>query len=73
MPPVKTAQQAIEVAEASVQRYHHFRKLKSATKGKEGWVVIFDVGVLREERVRIRIDPTTGDIIEYTNLDSGEK
>lgn len=67
MPPVKSAQEAILTAENFIMRYHAFRKLLRVQKEALSWYVEFDVGIVGREIVRIRLDPSTGEVIEYTS------
>lgn len=65
MAEVRTAQEAVQVAEQFLLKYYAFRRPHKAVREDGTWLVEFDVGVLRSEIARIRVDAGTGDIVEY--------
>ncbi len=67
MEPVRNVQQAIDIGDNFVGRYHFFKKLLSCNRTDTDWVLLYDVGTLDSEFVKIRIDPNTGEVVEFTN------
>jgi len=67
MPPVKNVQQAINIGDVFISRYHFYKTLLTCNRAEKDWVLVYNVGVLVEEYVKIRIDPDTGEVLEYTN------
>lgn len=65
MSPVQTVEDAIKTGEAFVGRYYGFKRPLKAKKEGDTWFVVFDVGILKVERVELRIDSDSGSIIEY--------
>ncbi len=65
MPPMRTVEQAIQRGEAFIERYYVFKRPLQAKKEGDTWLVVFDVGVLNEQRVQITIDANSGSIIDY--------
>lgn len=68
MPLVRNAQNAINIGDSFIQRYHFYKTLQSCSRTEAEWVLLYNVGILDEEYVRIRIDLETGEVVEYTNL-----
>lgn len=68
MPQIENAEQAIETAEKVVSRYQPFRQLRLVRHENGEWVVEFDVGVLSQETVRVRVDEKTGFVSHYDKL-----
>lgn len=67
MPAIETAEDAINIAERFLNRYYPLRRLKTAVKEESSWLVEFDVSILPPRQImRIRLDPDTGKVIEYT-------
>ena len=66
MAPVKNAGEAINIGDNFVARYHYYKKLLTCNLA-EDWALVYDVGVLRSEYVKLRLDPETGEVLEYTN------
>lgn len=67
MPAIERAEDAINIAERFLNRYYPLRRLKKAVKEESSWLVEFDVSILPPRQIiRIRLDPSTGDLIEYT-------
>jgi hypothetical protein len=48
-----------------VGRYYGFKRPLEARKVGDTWWVVFDVGILKVERVELRIDAGSGSIVEY--------
>lgn len=65
MPRIENAQEAIEVAERFVRKYHGFPTLKSASKLQGSWIVEFDVGLLNTDIRVVKLDGDSGSVIEY--------
>ena len=65
MSAINTAEDAVKIAEEFLQRYYYFRKLRNAKQEDHSWLVEFDVGVLKTDLVRIKLDADSGAIIEY--------
>lgn len=64
---IKTAQEAIEVAERFLQKYHGFRILKQVEHKGNEWIVEFDVAILGSEIVRITLD-AEGNVVGYSGV-----
>lgn len=65
--PIKTAQEAIEVAERFLQKYRGFRILKQVEHKGNEWIVDFDVAILGSEIVRITLD-AEGNVVGYSGV-----
>lgn len=65
MPPIQTVEEAILTGEAFVRRYYRFLTPLEAKKEGDTWGVVFNVGVLRQQLVKLSIDANSGSIIEY--------
>lgn len=65
MPRIENAQEAIEVAQRFVRKYHNFVILKRASKQQGNWVVEFDVGLLNTDIRVVKLDGDSGNVIEY--------
>ncbi len=67
MPAIERAEDAINIAEQLVARYYPLHRLVKAVKEEGAWLVEFDVSILLPRQIiRIRLDPSTGDLIDYT-------
>ncbi len=67
MAAVNNAQQAINIVDNFIARYHWYKKLLSCNRAEKEWVLVYDVGSLVNEFVQVRVDPANGEILEYTN------
>ena len=65
MPPIQTVEEAIITGETFVRRYYRFLTPVEAKMEGDVWRVIFNVGVLRQELVKLSIDANSGSITEY--------
>ena len=65
MPTIQTVEEAIRTGEAFVRRYYRFLRPLEAKKEEDTWWVVFNVGVISQELVQLRIDANSGLIIEY--------
>jgi hypothetical protein len=65
MPPIETAEEAVQVAEKFVSKYHNFRVLKCVIRKDEVWEVNFDVGLIYTQIVHVEVDSISGNIIKY--------
>jgi hypothetical protein len=66
MPPIGTVEEAIITGETFVRRYYRFLTPLEAKKEGDVWRVVFNVGVLRQQLVKLSIDANSGSITEYT-------
>ncbi|MBI4233274.1 MAG: PepSY domain-containing protein [Chloroflexi bacterium] len=67
MPPVQTAEQAIKIANRFLSKHHKVIYVKLLLSAREGdlWVVEFDIGPFKVEVVKVKIDASSGEIVEY--------
>lgn len=66
MPAVKTAEEAVEIAEKFLERYHPFLALEEVKKERDAWSIEFDIGALKPKLVRIRVDARTGKVVDVS-------
>ena len=67
MGEITSVQIAIKKADEFINPYYFFRRLEGAKKVEDVWVVEYDVSILGpKEIVKVKLDSTTGDVIEYT-------
>lgn len=67
MPPVRNVQQAVDIGDSFITRYHYYRTLLTCNRTEKDWVLVYNVGFILAEYVKIRVDPDTGEVLEYTN------
>lgn len=67
MPQVRNVQQAVVLGDTFINRYHFYKKLLSCNRSENDWALVYNVGVIGEEYVKISIDPDTGEVIGYTH------
>ena len=72
MAKVTTAEQAISTGDAFLAKYYNFMPPITVRKEDEGWFVVFDVRVLKVQKVGLRIDSHSGAILEYDDLSSND-
>lgn len=65
MPKVTSAEEASEVAERFLGKYHRFFKLLRVYREEDQWMVEADVGFFMVEIAKITIDATDGKVIDY--------
>ena len=65
MSAIESAGDAISVADELVGRYYPFRLLEKASQEDTSWIVEFDVGALIRRVVRVRIDKTSGKVMDF--------
>ncbi len=69
MSEVGNVEEATRIAEQFVGKYYMLHRLEKVGRQDDIWVVEFDVSILGpKETIRIKLDQTTGSIIEYTKL-----
>ena len=68
MPNIFTAQEAIETSDRFLSKYYSFARPTTARKEGDIWLVVFNVGVFQPEKVQLRIDSNTGDVVEFDDL-----
>lgn len=67
MPSIETAEDAVTVARRFLAQYYPLHRLTRAVKEEAAWLVEFDISILPPRQIiRIRLDPSTGNLIEYT-------
>ena len=49
MPLVQNAQNAINIGDSFIQRYHFYKTLQSCSRTEAEWVLLYNVGILDEE------------------------
>lgn len=67
VPPIQTVEDAIQRADQFLSRYYAFKRPLAVTKEEDTWLLEYDVGVLRIEKIRLRIDTNSGAVVEYNN------
>ena len=66
---IETVEDAVDAAETFIKRYHHFIFLERVVEEDGGWIVEFDTTIMGPKAVvRIRVDPKTGKITEFTRV-----
>ncbi len=68
MPTIDTAEDAVQIAERFIAKYHAFRILKKVVRQQENWVVEFDVGAIGTKIVRLTVDVQTGKVVDYNEV-----
>lgn len=63
---IQTAEEAVNVAEEFLSRYHWTKTLEKVEKIEDKWLIIFDVGVVDKQLVHVTLDAQTGKVIGYT-------
>ena len=62
---IRTAEEATVRAEQFLGRYHPFKRLVSVIRDGDSCRLVYDVGVLSQEKMAMAIDVATGDVTEY--------
>ena len=65
MPTLEQAEDAILHADQLVAKYHSYRRLQKVKREDGTWLIEFDVGIFRPSIVRIKLDASSGKVIEY--------
>ena len=68
MPIISTAEDAINTTDNFMRKYYTYLRPLSAKKEEQAWLVVFDAGVFKVQRVELRVDPETGSILEFNDL-----
>ena len=68
MAVITTAEDAIETGDVFLSKYYPFKRPLSAKIEEENWLVVFDVGAIKVQRVGLKIDANTGAILEVDDL-----
>ena len=64
---LKTAEDAVQVADTYAEKYYPFRQLRTAKREGLYWIVELDVGALKPLILRFRLSRETGKILEITS------
>jgi hypothetical protein len=67
VPPINTAEEAINRADGFLMRYYPFKRPLSVRKDGNAWYLVYDVGVMSINKVQLTIDATTGAVLEYSD------
>jgi len=63
---VKSAAKATEIAATFLKQYYGFLRPVSADKTDGTWVVKVDVGAIKKRIVKVIVDASTADVINYS-------
>ncbi|PKB71308.1 MAG: hypothetical protein BZY87_06305 [SAR202 cluster bacterium Io17-Chloro-G6] len=68
MTTISNAEEAINAADHFMRKYYSYMRPLSAKQDEQTWLVVFDVGVVKIQRVEVRIESETGSILEFNDL-----
>ena len=68
MPAITTAEEAIDTGANLIRKYYTFLRPMTVRKEDQTWLVVFDVGALKVQRIEVRIDAETGSITEFDGI-----